>query len=158
MKKLGMVLAFVLLGGSAASAKEQGNPTIGGGHMQHCPTAVDGAATEIKDGKDGVEITVTHENAAKTDEIRKRSKHVADASKKDPTSVAHTGDGHGGGGLGRCEVVMKDTTVTTEDVPGGAKIVVKPVRPVDLEWLRKETNIRKVANASGKKPPKKAEK
>jgi hypothetical protein len=142
----------VLFAAAAGFAKEQTNPTIGGGHMQHCPSAVEGAKTEIADTKDGVEIKVTSTNAAKTEEIRKRAKHVADAAKADPASVAHNGDGHGGGGLGRCEVVLKDTTVTSEDIEGGSKVTVKPVKPVDLEWLKKETITRHMANG-GKKPP-----
>jgi hypothetical protein len=160
MRNLMIGLSLLLAG--AVSAKEQGNPTVGGGHMQHCPTAVEGAKTEIAETKDGVEITVTSPNAAKTEEIRKRAKHVVDAAKNDPSSVAHTGDGHGGGGLGRCEVVLKDTNVTSEDVEGGSKITVKPVKPVDLEWLKKETSARRAANggkkAPAKKPVEKAEK
>src|ERR1700761_2920029 len=89
----------------AARAKEAAPTTVGGGHMQHCPSAVAGAKTEIKDNKDSVEVTVTATDAAKTEEIRKRAKHMVDAAKSDPTSVVHNGDGHGGGGLGRCEVV-----------------------------------------------------
>jgi hypothetical protein len=146
---LGASLGLVLAAGPAF-AKEQGNPTIGGGHMQHCPTAVEGAKFEVKETKDAIEITVTSPNAAKTDEIRKRAKHVAEASKADPTSVAHTGDGHGGGGLGRCEVVLKDTVVTTEDVEGGVKLTVKPQKPVDLDWLKKETAARQLANKKKK--------
>ena len=55
--------------------------------MQHCPSAVAGAKTEIKDNKDSVEVTVTATDAAKTDEIRKRAKHVVDAAKQDPATV-----------------------------------------------------------------------
>jgi hypothetical protein len=150
MKKLLMVGTFALsLASLPALAKEPA--TVGGGHMQHCPTAVEGAKTEIKDAKDGVEITVTATAAAKTEEIRKRAKHVADASKADPTAVAHEGNGHGGGGLGRCEVVLKDTTVTTEDIEGGSRITVKPTKAVDLEWLKKETRERQASNKAGGK-------
>jgi len=136
--------------------------TVGGGHMQHCPTAVEGAKTEIKEGKDAVEITVTATAKDKTDEIRKRAKHVVDASKNAPSSVAHEGTGHGGGGLGRCEVVLKDTSVTVADVDGGSHITVKPNKPVDFEWLKKETRERHAANLKDAKPakakPEKAEK
>lgn len=143
--------------GSAAWAKEAA-PTVGGGHMQHCPSAVAGAKIDIKDTKDAVEISVTSTEAAKTDEIRKRAKHMVDSAKADPTSVVHNGEGHGGGGLGLCEVVLKDTTVTAEDVDGGSKITVKPIKPVDLEWLKKETRARHTANSGGggKKKPTKA--
>lgn len=146
-----VLAASVLLSAGPALAKDQSNPTIGGGHMQHCPTAVDGVKSEFKDLKDGIEVTVTHDNAARQEEIRRRAKHVVEASKKDPTSVAHTGDGHGGGGLGRCEVVLKDTIIASEDVPGGARLTVKPARPVDLEWLKKETSARRIANTASRK-------
>jgi hypothetical protein len=138
----------LFLTASSAWAKE--TATVGGGHMQHCPSAVPGAKTEIKDNKDSVEVLVTSSDAAKTDEIRKRAKHVVDAAKQEPDSVVHNGEGHGGGGLGRCEVVLKDTKVTTEDVDGGARIVVSPIKPVDIEWLKKETHARHAANSNGK--------
>ena len=151
-------IAVIGLGfGSAAWAKESATTTVGGGHMQHCPSAVAGAKVDIKDTKDAVEISVTSTEAAKTDEIRKRAKHLVDSAKADPTAVVHNGEGHGGGGLGLCEVVLKDTTVTAEDVDGGSKITVKPVKPVDLEWLKKETHARHTANSGGgKKKPAKA--
>jgi hypothetical protein len=149
MKTTLMVSCFALsLVSLPALAKEPA--TVGGGHMQHCPTAVAGAKTDIKDTSDGVEVIVTAKDAAKTEEIRKRAKHVVGAAKAEPTSVAHEGNGHGGGGLGRCEVVLKDTMITAEDVDGGSKITVKPQKPVDLEWLKKETHERQTANKGGK--------
>src|SRR5688572_17979088 len=123
MRKL--VFAMMVLGAGAAWAKPPA--TVGKGNMAHCPTAVKGAKVEIKDGPSAVEITVTGKGDA-VEEIRKRAKHVADASKKDPEAVVHDGAGGGGGGLGRCEIVLKDTTVTSEDVEGGAKITVKPLK------------------------------
>jgi len=148
---LGVAALGFTLGAPAAWAKDTAATVVGGGHMQHCPTAVAGAKTEIKDAKDGVEIMVTATEAAKTEDIRKRAKHMVDSAKVDPTAVVHNGEGHGGGGLGLCEVVLKDTTVTTEDVDGGSKITVKPTKAVDLEWLKKETRTRHAANGGGKK-------
>jgi hypothetical protein len=157
---LGVAALGVVLGIPSAWAKEPAPaPTVGGGHMQHCPSAVAGAKTEVKDNKDSVEVTVTSTDAAKTEEIRKRAKHMVEAAKVDPSSVAHNGDGHGGGGLGNCEVVLKDTTVVAEDVDGGSKMTVKPTKPVDFEWLKKETHARHTANGGAKKKaPAKAEK
>jgi hypothetical protein len=140
-----------------AIAKEPAGATVGTGHMQHCPTAVEGAKTEIKEGRDSIEITVTAKDAAKTAEIRQRAKHCAEAAKTEPTSVEHTGTGHGGGGLGLCEVVLKDTVVTATDIEGGSKITVKPSKPVDFEWLKKETASRHAANTK-KGAPSKAQK
>ncbi len=148
-KWLGVAALGLTLGVPAAWAKEAAPSTVGGGHMQHCPTSVAGAKTEIKDNKDSVELVVTSSDATKTEEIRKRAKHLVDAAKADPTAVVHNGDGHGGGGLGLCEVVLKDTAITTEDVDGGAKIIVKPTKAVDLEWLKKETHARHAANGAG---------
>jgi hypothetical protein len=147
---LGVAALGFTLAAPSAWAKETA-ATVGGGHMQHCPTAVAGAKTEIKDSKDGVEIVVTSSDAAKTEDIRKRAKHMVDSAKADPTAVVHNGEGHGGGGLGLCEVVLKDTTVTAEDVDGGSKISVKPSKAVDLEWLKKETRSRHAANGGGGK-------
>jgi hypothetical protein len=144
---------FVLAIASAPAAAKEAPPTIGAGHMQHCPTMVDGAKTEIKELPDGVELTVTHKSPAKTDEIRVRARHAAEAAKRNPETVEHQGNGHGGGGLGRCEVVLKDTVVTVEDVDGGAKLTVKPQRPIDVEWLKKETRERH--ETALKPPPKK---
>jgi hypothetical protein len=146
------VFALGFIVAAPAIAKE--TATVGGGHMQHCPTAVGGVKTEIVDRKDAVELVVTSSDAVKTVEIRKRAKHVVDAAKNDPESVVHNGEGHGGGGLGRCEVVLKDTKVTSEEVEGGARIVVTPNKPVDLEWLKKETRARHIANSGGAKTPK----
>ncbi len=143
----GLAAMAMLLSAPCAWAKGEA-ATVGGGHMQHCPTAVTGAKVEIADTKDAVEVTVTGKSASQIEEIRKRAKHVVEAAKADPTSVEHTGTGHGGGGLGRCEVVLKDTEVTTADVEGGSKITVKPIKPVDLEWLKKETRARQAANAT----------
>jgi hypothetical protein len=155
---LGVAILGLGLTSARVWAKETAT-TVGGGHMQHCPTAVAGAKVDIKDAKDAVEISVTSTEAAKTEEIRKRAKHLVDSAKNDPTSVVHNGEGHGGGGLGLCEVVLKDTVIAAEDVDGGSKITVKPVKAVDLEWLKKETHARHTANAGSgvkKKPAKSA--
>jgi hypothetical protein len=153
---LGVAVLGLTFGMTNAWAKEAASATVGGGHMQHCPTTVAGAKVDIKDTKDAVEISVTSTEAAKAEEIRKRAKHLADSAKIDPTSVVHNGEGHGGGGLGLCEVVLKDTIVTAEDVEGGSKITVKPVKAVDLEWLKKETHARHSSNSGAKKKPAKA--
>jgi hypothetical protein len=132
--------------GTGTPAKTE-PPNAGQGNMIHCPCVVNGASTMVKDVKDGVELTVTAESEQAAGEIRKRAKHLVDAAKTDPNSVRHTGDGHGGGGIGKCPVVLKDTLVSAEDVKGGSRIVVRPVKPVDLDWLRKETNSRQAAIA-----------
>lgn len=124
---------------------EIGNPDAkeaGQGKMAHCPSSVDGAATTVKDTKDGVEVSVVAKDEAATKTIRERAKLVVAAAKLDAEKVTHKGDGSGGGGFGRCPVVLKDTKVESKDVPGGVIFTVKPAKAADLAELKKETNER----------------
>jgi hypothetical protein len=143
--------AVLLLASGYAMAQKGGEKLVGGGAMQHCPTAVPGAKVIVAETVDALEITVTHAKADQAAEIRKRAAHVVDAAKAEGTKVQHDGAGHGGGGLGQCVVVLKDTTITAADVEGGTKLTVKPTRPIDFEWLKKETKERQAAGMKGKK-------
>ena len=71
-----------------------------------------------------------------------RAKHLVDAAKLDPASPKHTGTGEGGGGLGRCPVVLKDTLVEAKDIDGGSQFSVKPKKAADLATLQKEAKER----------------
>lgn len=134
-----------------AELGQAGGKEAGGGKMAHCPSAVPGAVTSLKDTKDAVFVTVTAKDEAAVTDIRDRAKHVVDASKKEPKDAKHDGKGDGGGKLGRCPVVLKDTTLTAKDVPGGSEITVKPAKPADVVALLKESKERADAFAPG--PP-----
>ena len=110
--------------------------------MAHCPNAVTGATTEIKDAPGGVEVTVTGTDDATAADIRARVHALVDAQKNQNPNVKHTGQGEGGGLLGRCPIVLKDTTITTADVPNGAKMTVATKDPLEVDWLRRETRDR----------------
>ncbi|MEJ7729865.1 MAG: hypothetical protein WKG00_11655 [Polyangiaceae bacterium] len=125
-----------------AELAEPGAKDAGQRKMANCPSAAHGATTAVKENKDSVEITVTSQDTAVTADIRERTKRILEAAKEDPSSVKHSGDGKGGGGLGRCPVVLKDTTVEGKDVPGGSAFVVKPAKPTELAALVKETRER----------------
>ena len=112
------------------------------GKMANCPNLVEGSATAIKDVEGGVELTVTARDAAATTDIRARARHLADMSKQEAPASRHNGSGHGGGKLGRCPVVARNTVVTADDVEGGAKLTVKPKDPAELDWLRREARER----------------
>jgi hypothetical protein len=103
--------------------------------MANCPSTVAGAMTKVDDAPDAVVVTVTGTGDAVT-EIRARSKHLAEVSAKAPAEVKHTGEGVGGGGLGNCPVVLADTTITSEEVEGGAKLTIKPANAADLGKLK----------------------
>lgn len=138
---------------------QPGSKEAGTGKMAHCPSAVPGAATAIKDTKEALLLTITAKDEAAVTDIRARTKHVVDASKKDPKDVKHDGAGDGGGGLGRCPVILKDTAITAKDVPGGSEITVKPAKAADVPALLKEAKDRAEAFSPGaavdpKKPAK----
>ncbi|MBS2012762.1 MAG: hypothetical protein JST00_07745 [Deltaproteobacteria bacterium] len=125
-------------------AKAPGGAEAGKHRMAHCPSAVEGAKTSLKDIKEGVVVTVTGSGDA-VKEIRERAKHTADVAKMtDPPKVEHNSEGKGGGGLGHCPVVVEgDTTVEVKEIEGGAEITVKAKK--DPAALQKEAKARAAA-------------
>jgi hypothetical protein len=122
-------------------SKTPGAAGAGTHKMANCPAAVEGAKTAVKDAKDGVVVTVTGP-ADKVAEIRSRAKHIADVAKKGaPATVTHTGQGTGGGGIGRCPIDPEgDDTVDVKEVAGGIEATVKTKK--DVAALQKETKER----------------
>ncbi|HWL85192.1 MAG TPA: hypothetical protein VNO21_05290 [Polyangiaceae bacterium] len=128
-----------------AELAKPGAESAGQGKMAHCPSAIQHTKTTVKDAKDGVEVTVVAENPkdqSTEKEIRDRGKLLVEAAKADPSTVRHTGSGSGGGSFGRCPVVLKDTTVASKDVPGGAVFSVKTKGAPQVDDLRKEARER----------------
>lgn len=123
---------------SEAAANAQGAGSL---RMAHCPSAVDGAKTAVKNTAHGVTVSVTGP-ADKVDEIRTRARHTADVAKKETSNAGrHTGEGSGGGGVGRCPIVVEgDTTVTVRDVTGGVEVDVSTTK--DVAALQKEAKDR----------------
>lgn len=125
-------------------AKTPSAEGAGAHKMAHCPSAVEGATTTVKDSKEGVVVTVTAPAGAadKIKDIRDRAKHTAEVSKMaEPPKVEHNSEGKGGGGLGRCPVVVEgDTTVDVKDIDNGAEISVKAKK--DVAGLQKEAKLR----------------
>jgi TusA-related sulfurtransferase len=116
----------------------------GAGKMSHCPSAAQGATTTIKNTADGVSIAVTSTAQDVTNDIRVRAKHLAEIAAEDAGAAAptHTGEGGGGGNVGRCPVVLKDTTIKVKDIQGGTQIDVKPKAKADVAKLQDETKER----------------
>lgn len=129
-------------------AKSAGAEGAGAQRMAHCPSAVEGAKTAVKDSKEGVLVTVTGA-ADKVTEIRARAKHLAEVAKKpEAAKIAHTGQGTGGGGLGRCPIVVEgDNTVDVKEIEGGVEVDVKSKK--DAAGLQKEAKARAANFASG---------
>jgi TusA-related sulfurtransferase len=115
-----------------------------------CPNAVDGAETTVEDTKTGVVMTVVAKDAAATEEIRKRAKIVSEEKAKEGDAKRqHTGDGQGGGGLGRCPVVLRDTVVQIEDVDGGSKFTIDAKDPAEIDGLRRDVKERRAKLEAG---------
>jgi TusA-related sulfurtransferase len=112
------------------------------GKMAHCPDAVAGAKTAISDVPGGVELVVTGKDPAAVADVRARITALLDAQKTQSGRVRHSGNGEGGGLLGRCPVVLKDTMVTATTVDNGSKITVLARNPAEVDWLRRETRDR----------------
>ena len=127
---------------SASSAPAPSASVGASGKMAHCPDAVPGAKTAISDVAGGVQLTVTATDAAAAADVRARIQALLDAQKTQTGSVRHSGNGEGGGLLGRCPVVLKDTTVTAATVDSGSKITVLAKNPTEVDWLRRETRDR----------------
>lgn len=128
---------------TTAAAAPTGSAAAGGGQgkMANCPSAVEGAKTEIKDVDGGVELTITGSGDAVKD-IQARSKSIAEAAKSEASTRKHSGTGEGGGAFGRCPVVLRDTDVTATDMEGGTKVVVKTKTAAEVDWLRRESRER----------------
>ncbi|HZS36958.1 MAG TPA: hypothetical protein VFF06_09030 [Polyangia bacterium] len=133
------LLVLALGAWPAAAAARIAVPEGGRGGMRNCPTVVPGARVEPRNLADGVELRVLAESPAAREQIRRRADRLVRAAQTRPQAMKHDGRGHGGGGIGRCPVVMKDTHVLAEPIAGGARIVVEPRRRIDSGWLRRET-------------------
>jgi hypothetical protein len=129
-------------------AKTAAASGAGAQRMLHCPSAVPGAKTTVKDEKDGVTVTVTGPADA-VSEIRTRAKHTAEVAKKpEAAKVEHSGGGTGGGGIGRCPIVVEgDNTVDVKEIEGGVEVSVKAKK--DVAELQKEAHLR-AGNFGGK--------
>jgi TusA-related sulfurtransferase len=125
-----------------ATSHAEGSKGMGAHRMAHCPSAVTGATTKVTDTKDGVMVTVTGKGDDVVKDIRERAKKLVEASKYDAGKPEHTGEGHGGGGLGRCPVVLLDTTVEAKDVEGGSQLTVKADKKDGVAALQKESHDR----------------
>jgi hypothetical protein len=141
-----------------AEMKDPDAKGAGERHMANCPSAAKNATTTVKEGSDSVAVTVIAKADDDVKEIRERAKKLVEAAKKDPTTVKHDGHGDGGGKLGRCPVVLEDTTVESKEVPGGVEVTVKPTKPADLAHLKQETkdraqNFAAAAAAAGSAAP-----
>jgi hypothetical protein len=123
--------------------------------MARCPSAVEGARTEVIDLADGVEVWVTADDPRAEGEIRRRADLQADASKLGLHGPReHTGLSTGSGRFGFCPGVVQQTRLTAADVPGGTRMTIKPFDPRRVSTLQRITHERARALRDEPRPAK----
>jgi hypothetical protein len=109
--------------------------------MANCPSAAAGATTAVKADKAAVTVTVTAKEKEVIAEIQKRAKKLSTLDTSADADIKHTGEGTGGGQLGKCPVVMTDVTLKVKDLKNGSAITMTPkdkAKVADLEKMAKE--------------------
>lgn len=108
--------------------------------MRHCPLTVAGATATYALEPAGTRWEITATAPEATAEIQRRAKHVVEfAAGRSEKGV------HGGGQGGRmhnCPVLTTGVVISETDLPGGARLVVVPVKPDDVEQMRQDTVLR----------------
>jgi hypothetical protein len=110
--------------------------------LAHCPSAVKDTDTVITSTQGTVVVTVASRDEATIKQIRERAKYIADLVAKDPKEVKRTGDLKPGESVGRCPLILNDVTFTSEEVPLGVKMTLKPDDAEDVSWIVDEVKSR----------------
>ncbi len=144
------VTLVVACKGSAPSQQESPPPTTAPAHkppdemdekMRHCPVALDGATSTVEEIDGGVRFTIqVPENEVA--EARRRAGHVVEFAAKRTRQGHGEFDGKGGGRMRNCPVVTDGVTITSTDVPGGARLDVVAVDAAHVDQLRADTRAR----------------
>jgi hypothetical protein len=138
---------------ATATGTDSGEATADAGkhdtHMANCPTSAPGATVVLKDVEGGIELAITGKDEVVTKDIKERMAKLVEADKNEPkTGVKHDHSGSGGGKYGRCTIVMRNTLLTTADLPNGVKATVKANDKTEVDWVRRETRDRDKATKS----------
>jgi hypothetical protein len=103
--------------------------------MENCPSALPGVKTELAEVESGVELRFTASDESTVTKVRELARTQA-AVKPPEGEIEHTGAGVGGGREGFCPIVHVGTTVSVEDIEGGARVTLKPDSPEKMSELR----------------------
>jgi TusA-related sulfurtransferase len=147
MKPLTLALATcALLAPAIASAKTPQNDEMTGKQehrMANCPSTVPSAKTSVENRKGGVALTVTGADAGAIKEIQRRANLQANIAVQPARgAIEHTGEGTGSGQFGFCPGMEQGSSMTVDNLPDGARIVVRADNGGDVAKLRKSTRDR----------------
>ena len=110
--------------------------------MLNCPSAVALASTEARDVEGGIVLDITSDDTDATQQIWLRAQHQATLGEPRNTEPMHNGTHSGPGTLGHCPIIHTGTTVTVEQIFGGARVTVIANDPAAVVPLQRETRAR----------------
>jgi TusA-related sulfurtransferase len=112
--------------------------------MSNCPSAVDGATTTMRSIDGGVVLDIVAPDPGAAAEIVEVARKNAALGEPDAARGMHTGQhgGPGADGAGFCPVIHVGTTVTAEEIAGGARMTVIANDPAAAADLQGETRER----------------
>ncbi len=124
--------------------------------MNHCPSAVDGATTQVANIDGGVVVTVRAPlDPIAQQEIRRRVQYQLEiVDQPERGAIEHTGLGTGSGRYGFCPGMMERTSLDVQWTTDGAKLIIHADRPEDVRRL--QTTTRRRARVLGDKQRKTA--
>jgi hypothetical protein len=118
--------------------------------MSHCPSAVDGATTGVKDIAAGVIVTVrAPRDPIAQAEIRRRVQYQLEiVDRPERGAIEHTGLGTGSGRYGFCPGMLDHTSLDVEWSADGARMTIRADRAQDVPRLQASTHERARALAA----------
>jgi hypothetical protein len=140
----------------AAPAEAPSQPGMGHDMADSCPMAVEGTAARAEDVEGGAAMAFT--TTGDVAELRRRVAQMAEMHEQ------HHGGGHGammggdadqgamGGGRMGGGMKMPPATARSEEIEGGARLVLTPKDPADLPKLREHAHQHAEKMASGQCP------
>jgi hypothetical protein len=112
--------------------------------MLNCPSAVDGARTELRPTATGIDVIVTANTPDATAEIARLAAYHA-AQDQLSEWPPHTGFHGGPATIGHCPVVHEGTRISSTRVQDGAVLHVTALRPDRIRSVQDETAQRLAA-------------
>jgi len=118
-----------------------------------CPMKVAGTAVTPADVEGGVALAFTTKSGDVT-ELRQRVRRMAEMHNNHHATGGMMGGMHDGGSgmMKDGGMMMPAATAAVEDVEGGARLVLRPTDPAQLEALREHARTRAGRMASGECP------
>jgi hypothetical protein len=107
--------------------------------MDHCPSALPSATTEVRDVDGGVVVTVLSRDPEVAEAIRGRARHLALESRKPGAHAEHAPSSTA---QRACPVVLVDSVVEPREIPGGVEITVRARLAAEADALRRAAHAR----------------